>query len=197
MLRQKGRILKSCSLKNQHLNDNIPTLLFAAGFNFSHSSMIEDCPYDLELHHLFFGEEISLALRLFTSGYDLFAPPETVCFHLWSRDHRKSFQGDIGTSQVESRDNADSSMSTWQQTSKAKSLAKIRSQLAGTDTKSIGKCRTVTEFASRLGVDFKKGIILLGSENGCLEDEDFLPTDKIGDDDQDEVMKHILSFLAS
>ena len=195
MLRQKGRRLKSCSLEDQNVNDNISSLLFAAGFNFSYSSMIQDCPYDLKLHHLFFGEEISLALRLFTNGYDLFAPPETVCFHLWSRDHRRTFQGDIGTEGVESSDNVDSVKSKWQQESKAKSLAKIKSQLAGSDTEGMGNSRTVAEFASRLGVDFDKRIITPSSENGSLNEEDFLRMEKIDSDDQNEVLKHIFSFL--
>lgn len=33
-----------------------------------------------------------MAARMFTWGWDLFAPPETVVYHLWSRGHRPSFR---------------------------------------------------------------------------------------------------------
>ena len=33
-----------------------------------------------------------MAARMFTNGWDFFAPPETVCFHLWSRAHRPTFR---------------------------------------------------------------------------------------------------------
>ena len=205
MLRQKGRRLAPCSNEDQHVNDNIPSLLFAAGFNFSYSKMIKDCPYDLELHNLFFGEEISLALRLFTCGYDLFAPPETVCYHLWSRDHRKTFQEDIGTLELEKDDNSNKSKeSRWQQASRTLSMAKIKDQLNGLDKSNIGAVRSVNEFATRLGVDFRNGVILPGAERGGLNEDKFIATEigesvfsneSVNKDDQDELLKNILAFV--
>lgn len=35
---------------------------------------------------------LSHLCRLYTHGYDLFAPSETVCYHLYSRAHRPTFQ---------------------------------------------------------------------------------------------------------
>ena len=32
-----------------------------------------------------------MSTRLYTHGYDFFAPPEAVVYHLWSRDHRPAF----------------------------------------------------------------------------------------------------------
>ena len=83
MLRQKA----------QFLPEPLPTRplchhLYAAGFNFCRASVIRDCPYDPNLHHLFFGEEQSMALRLYQKGYDIFTPPQAVCFHLWNREYR-------------------------------------------------------------------------------------------------------------
>lgn len=48
-------------------------LLFAPG------SFVADVPYDPSLY--FFGEEISLAIRAFTSGYDLFHPSRHILWH--------------------------------------------------------------------------------------------------------------------
>jgi Glycosyltransferase (GlcNAc) len=55
----------------------------AAGFLFAPGSFVEDVPYDPELY--FFGEEISMTIRAFTSGYDLFHPIEDVAWHDYVR----------------------------------------------------------------------------------------------------------------
>jgi hypothetical protein len=65
--------------------------LFAGGFNFSHSSSVQACPYNARLDNLFFGEEMYMAVRLFTRGYDFYAPGEAIVWHLWDRTHRKEF----------------------------------------------------------------------------------------------------------
>jgi [Skp1-protein]-hydroxyproline N-acetylglucosaminyltransferase len=90
MLRIKGRMLR-----RQQTNAPIPALFWAAGYSFSYSTMLRDVPYDPGLKFLFFGEEMSMLARLWTSGYDVFAPSETVVFHLWSRDYRPSFSADV------------------------------------------------------------------------------------------------------
>jgi hypothetical protein len=51
------------------LSPAIPSPLWAAGFSFSDSSVLEDVPYDPLLPFLFFGEEISMAAR-----YDRYIP---------------------------------------------------------------------------------------------------------------------------
>lgn len=55
----------------------------AAGFVFGPSSLIADAPYDPYLY--FNGEEASLAARLWTHGYDLYAPNRAVIFHNYER----------------------------------------------------------------------------------------------------------------
>ena len=48
-------------------------------------------PYE-DLPFLFFGEEQHMLRRIWTAGYDMFAPPASVAFHMWSRAGRASFQ---------------------------------------------------------------------------------------------------------
>ena len=57
----------------------------AAGFLFAPGSFVEEVPYDPELY--FFGEEISMTLRAFTTGYDLFHPVENVAWHDYVRTY--------------------------------------------------------------------------------------------------------------
>jgi hypothetical protein len=61
--------------------------LYAAGFNFGHGTSITDCPYP-GWRHVFWGEEVVRALQFFQNHYQLYGPPETVVYHLWSRRHR-------------------------------------------------------------------------------------------------------------
>jgi hypothetical protein len=57
----------------------------SAGFLFAPGKFVVEVPYDPQLY--FFGEEISLSLRAFTSGYDLFHPMEAVVWHDYVRSY--------------------------------------------------------------------------------------------------------------
>ena len=87
LLRQTGRLLRAPQ------QTPVPCLLWAAGFNFGRAlELLDLVPYDPHLNYIFFGEEESMAARLYTHGFDCFAPPEAVIYHLWTRDHRPTFQ---------------------------------------------------------------------------------------------------------
>jgi hypothetical protein len=64
---------------------------WAAGFSFSRAEFILDVPYDPCTPFLFFGEEMDIAIRGFTHGYDFYSPSVTVVFHNYKRKHRKTF----------------------------------------------------------------------------------------------------------
>lgn len=159
MLRQKGRLLnESGSLQN------IPCLLYAAGFNFSFSSVIKDCPYDKSLPHLFFGEELSMAIRLYTHGYDLYSPPATVCYHLWSRDHRTTFQDDFGATNDDENKVLDKK--------KLASLEKVKCIMRGNGDQ-LGNSRFVDEFWKSLQVNRDKKVLYKGAEDAGLSPNSF------------------------
>ena len=54
--------------------------------------MLKEVPYDPHVPFLFFGEESSMSARLWTHGWDFFAPTEHIVYHLWSRDYRPTFR---------------------------------------------------------------------------------------------------------
>jgi hypothetical protein len=62
----------------------LPTAACAGGFIFGSSRLIRDVPFDAEIY--FNGEEPSLAVRLWTHGFDLFSPHETVIYHYYKRE---------------------------------------------------------------------------------------------------------------
>lgn len=65
----------------------IPTAFLSACYLFGPSSIISDVPYDPNLY--FYGEEVSMAVRLWTHGYDLFCPNRVALYHNWNRDGRR------------------------------------------------------------------------------------------------------------
>eukprot|EP01084_Bolivina_argentea_P300688 518558_1 len=62
---------------------------FAAGFSFQSGKRIIDVPSDPYLPYLFDGEEISMGIRMWTNGYDLYVPDRDIVYHIYSMKLRK------------------------------------------------------------------------------------------------------------
>ncbi len=67
-----------------------PSPTLAAGLIFTRGRFCRDVPYDPQLY--FAGEEITLAARAFTSGYDLFHPNENLIWHRYGHDEPKHWE---------------------------------------------------------------------------------------------------------
>jgi hypothetical protein len=70
----------------------IPGAFASACQLFGPATMIRDVPYDPYLY--FFGEEITVTVRLWTHGYDLYHPNRRVVFHDWDRSKRPTHFSD-------------------------------------------------------------------------------------------------------
>ena len=68
---------------------------WSACFSFSKGNLIQDAPYDPQLPHLFFGEELDITLRLFTRGWYFYSPHELVIFTSFKRTNRRTYWQDI------------------------------------------------------------------------------------------------------
>ena len=64
----------------------IPSRFLSAHFIFTLGEWCQEVPYDPELY--FHGEEISLAARSYTWGYDLFHPHKVIAWHEYTRKGR-------------------------------------------------------------------------------------------------------------
>jgi len=160
LLRQKARALTAVA---STLHMPVPNVLWAGGFSFSLSSVLQDVPYDPLLPHLFFGEEQSMGLRLFTHGYDVFAPPVAVVYHLWDRGHRP-----VETVNAETAVSAED-----REKKKAASVARVvqlcaadgsSSESNGAGRYGLGTQRTVQAFEKRCGVDFSRRTVRSAGE---------------------------------
>lgn len=61
----------------------LPNPFISAGFLFAPAAAFEEVPYDANLY--FIGEEVSLAARLWTHGWDVYTPNEVVLYHFYGR----------------------------------------------------------------------------------------------------------------
>jgi hypothetical protein len=63
-----------------------PSRFYSAHFAFTLGEFCKEVPHDP--NYLFHGEEISIAVRAYTWGYDLFSPHKPLVWHEYSRNHR-------------------------------------------------------------------------------------------------------------
>ncbi|MDG1265849.1 MAG: GlcNAc-transferase family protein, partial [Ilumatobacter sp.] len=115
-----------------------PSPTVAAGQIFTRGQFCRDVDYDPEIY--FAGEEISLAARAFTSGYDLYYPTETLLWHLYDHKYPKHWE-----------DHSDHSVAH------ASTAARLRTLFQG-DATTLGKFglglrRSLVEFENFAGID--------------------------------------------
>jgi hypothetical protein len=73
----------------------VPSRFYSAHFCFTSGSFVREVPHDPQYY--FHGEEISIAVRAFTHGYDLFHPHRVVAWHEYTRKGRtKHWDDHIG-----------------------------------------------------------------------------------------------------
>jgi len=70
----------------QNLKEPIPARFYSAHFCFTLGQFCLEVPHDPEYY--FHGEEISIAVRAFTNGYDLFHPHKVIAWHEYTRRGR-------------------------------------------------------------------------------------------------------------
>jgi Glycosyltransferase (GlcNAc) len=122
----------------------------AAGFLFTIGSFVHQVPYDPSLY--FDGEEITLAVRAYTWGYDLFHPPEVLLWHYYLREHRPKHWSDHSDPAVVER--------VWWKRDRA-SRRRIGNLLRNPSVgrMACGPVRTVAEYEAYAGIDFRNRTI--------------------------------------
>ena len=70
----------------EKLNEPVPARFYSAHFCFAPGTFCKEVPHDP--NYYFHGEEISIAARAYTCGYDLFHPHKIVCWHEYTRKGR-------------------------------------------------------------------------------------------------------------
>ncbi len=119
----------------------------SAHFLLAPGSFVRDVPYDPELY--FTGEEITMAVRAFTQGYDLFEPSRVILMHEYTREGRRKHWDDhlAGNGQEPAWYERDGS-------SRAKVQRLLREPWVGAH--GLGQERTMADYEAYAGIDFRR-----------------------------------------
>ena len=143
---QEGVLLPKPGMGPKSRTSPIRARFCSAHFLFAPGSFVRDVPYDPELY--FIGEEITLTVRAFTHGYDLFHPSRHILWHEYTRAGRPKHWDDH-------THETGSPVAWWERD--APSLAKASRFLAepwqGRD--GAGSVRSVADYEAYAGVSFR------------------------------------------
>ncbi|MBF0460175.1 MAG: hypothetical protein HQL87_02150 [Magnetococcales bacterium] len=138
-----------------------PTAFIGAGLVFAASTMIREVPYDPNLY--FHGEEVSLAARLWTHGYDLFSPNRVILYHDYTdRGRRRHWSDHQDWPTLNRRSEARlHHLLEIKQTTDAEALRDL-------DRYGLGQQRTWQEYEAFADVDFLRRRIGPRAVDGCF-----------------------------
>lgn len=124
------------------------TAFLAGGFYFAPSATLEAVPWDPHLY--FFGTEVSMAVRLWTHGYDLYAPNRSILYHNYERVGRRlHWQDDKHWGVINARSHARvRHLFGTERTSDAAALAEI-------DKYGFGAARSLREYERFTDISFR------------------------------------------
>lgn len=138
----------------------LPSASVAGGLIFAKGEIIKEVPYDPYLY--FHGEEITLSVRLWTNGWDIFNPTKIIAYHLYqSATDDKGQKMKVRDIKVHKDDNPD------HKELEQKSIQRIK-YLLGTsafvdnpeaienmEKFSLGTHRSLYQYENYSGIDFK------------------------------------------
>jgi hypothetical protein len=130
----------------QTLTEPIPARFYSAHFCFTLGSFVLEVPHDPEYY--FHGEEISIAVRSYTWGYDLFHPHKVIAWHEYTRKGRTK-QWDDDKSWVNKNNNSHL---------RNRKLFEMDGLVKDIDfgIYDFGKVRTLEDYERYSGISFKK-----------------------------------------
>ncbi|RXK85850.1 GlcNAc-transferase family protein [Filimonas effusa] len=137
----------------QHLSAPIPARFYSAGFCFTVGIFCTEVPHDPDIYYI--GEEISIAVRAYTHGYDLFHPHQTVIWHQYERKGVNNHWDDH---------------TLWRLKDQS-SFEVVRNLLTGKYGKEYqygpGTERSLAEYERYVEVDFQKQLLHLNTATGA------------------------------
>jgi hypothetical protein len=160
----------------QKLNQPIPARFVSGHFFFTHGQHCQEYKYDPNIY--FAGDEISLSIRSYTLGYDLFHPHRNLIWHEYTRKHRPKHWDDhvVG-------DNGDGAVKKpwWEIDAAGKRRLRqmLREEDNGLDLGEygLGEARSHHDYERYAGIDFAQRLLhpkaLQGAFPPTVEDGDW------------------------
>jgi len=138
----------------QNLTSPIPARFVSGHFFFTLGIHCKEYKYDPNIY--FAGDEISLSIRSYTIGYDLFHPNKIVLWHHYTREGRKKHWDDFNTENK----NKNIVVETWSNLNE-QSLKRLRHLLKEEDNNidlkeyGLGNVRSHHDYEVYAGINFK------------------------------------------
>jgi hypothetical protein len=164
------------------LNEPINARFVGGGFFFTIGQHSQEYKYDPHLY--FAGDELSLSLRSYTMGYDLYHPHKNILWHFYQRHNRVKHWNDHNKKNSKTK-------TVWWETDKI-SKQRLNKLISGGNLENYGcgSVRSIHDYEKYSGFDFDKKRILLKARNGYdppleYNEESFKTNQKIIIDWQD------------
>lgn len=127
------------------LKSPIPARFYSAHFCFTLGSFVLEVPHDP--NYYFHGEEISIAVRAFTCGYDLFHPHKVILWHEYTRNNRVKQWDDDSLWTVKNSNSHSRNRQLFEMDNEAKTISFGKY--------GFGKERTLQDYEKYAGISFK------------------------------------------
>jgi hypothetical protein len=147
------------------LTSPIPARFVSGHFFFTIGKHCEEYKYDPNIY--FAGDEISLSIRSFTLGYDLFHPHKTVIWHEYTRQGRVKHWDDFNEQNVKIKK---VERQWWEMDNDSK--RRLRHMLQEEDNNidlgeyGLGTVRSHRDYELYAGIDFKRRLLHLKTLQG-------------------------------
>jgi len=135
---------------HRRLRAPVAASFLAAGYLFTRGSFITEVPYDPDIYIL--GEEISMAVRAYTQGYDLYHPHRALVWHRYA--HRKSHKHHWTTHPIPAE------VARRDQLSRRRVTQLLGIERHGLDLGryGLGRRRTLAQYQARAGIRFRPAL---------------------------------------
>ena len=149
----------------------------AGGFIFADGSFVREVANDPQI--FFAGEEIAMAARAWTHGYDVYTPHKILLWHFYGRKEEPKVWGDLNN---EAKESGDVEMAWWERDAISKKRICSLFGLEATPVESapygLGTARSLKTFERHIGVDFQRRAVLpevVGAQKVSFFPEDRQP----------------------
>lgn len=148
-------------LSSTPLNSESPVRgsYLAGGFIFAEGSFVKDVANDPNI--FFAGEEIAMAARAYTHGYDIYTPHKILLWHYYGRRKENKVWGDHNG---EAKTSGEVELAWWERDAISKkrirTLFGLEDQPVDLGIYTLGKVRSLYQFERSAGIDFKRRAVL-------------------------------------
>ena len=171
----------------EKLNKPVPARFYSAHFCFADGTFAKEVQHDPEYY--FHGEEISIAVRAFTHGYDLFHPHKVIAWHEYTRKGRTKHWDDDKNWHLK---NAKCHKRNRILLGMENDMENIDFGIYG-----LGKERTIQDYEKYAGISFKKRAVQQYTLDKKYPPNSIFQTDKEYEDSFLKIFRHCIDIQYS